>query len=224
MRAVCCKGLVTIIIGSTLVHLVHTCRVLGAGMGQRMGAINSHRRKYDQDYGVDYTMPDLELSNLYLGGYRANMACMSGPLVKAANTRGLYEFSKLLAFELLAGDDQESTSIRKIHESLRIVLRVLYCNEMFLNGEQLASVRKHTWRLGRHLKWLSYHPATQTGIRAWLVTPEGHFSSTYLSSASSSICGICNDTSKNLRAAALRRSTSLRRTGRAPLRHCNASS
>ena len=103
------------------------------------------------------------------------MACLSGPLVKAANTRGVYEVSKLLAFELLTRGDQESTSIRKVNESLCIVFQVLYSSDMCLNAQQLASVRKHTLRLGRRLQRMSHHAATSAGNKVWLVTPKAHF-------------------------------------------------
>jgi hypothetical protein len=168
MHAVDCKGLGAILVGSTLVRLVQSCHQLGTNQELRMDAINRRKRKYYQDYGVEYTMPDLKLANLHIGGDLANMACLSGPLVKAANTRGLYEFSRLLAFEFFDGDDQESTSIRKVNDSLCMVFRVLYSSGMFLNAEQLASVRKHTLRL-------SHNAATQTGNKVWLVTYKAHF-------------------------------------------------
>ena len=89
MHVLDCHGVANIIGGSVLHYLVHREPRLGANMASRLASINLRVAAwYTDNPSVTSRMAPLRLSNLQSMGW----AVLTGPAVKAANTRNLAPF------------------------------------------------------------------------------------------------------------------------------------
>ena len=87
MHLLDCGGVAALVAGSVIHRLVLDCRALGMTQQARMHAINHRLHLWQRNRGTS-RMPPLKLSNLIQDGW----ACLTGPAIKAANTRSILPF------------------------------------------------------------------------------------------------------------------------------------
>ena len=83
-------------------------------------------------------MPPLRKENLTTQGW----ACLSGRLIKAANTRALVPWLLHLARTHFARQTALSVAIRNVFESLNSIERIMYTAGTFLDEAELAEFRE----------------------------------------------------------------------------------
>ena len=158
--------------------LVQTCRALGDNEQKRLDHINKLMKEYQVTYGTSHRMPPLRLTDLK----NDNWACLSGKMVKAANTRCMVPFLNNLAQTYFPAHGAYASSTRKIFASLLAIEKLLYSAEMFLTDVQKADLEEHILKVGRHLQHLR-HLSAVASENSYQITPKCHYAQHFIEQA-----------------------------------------
>ena len=163
-----CKGAWSILEGGVLWLLVNRETRLGNSQEARMQAINVRKNQWYRDHAVHNRMPDIKVTNLMAAnGY----AELSGPAIKAANTRGLLHFVKALADEFFDHGTVYDKAITKLLTAGTGILGVFYAAGTFLTDVEHATLGTHVRRFGRYFQ-LCQSLADDDPL--WHLTPKVH--------------------------------------------------
>ena len=169
MHAKDLKGLTAIAAGSTIMHLITHCSRLGDNQQTRLDTLNREMRRFQINNRTRHLMPMLRLTDLKDQGWHM----MSGPLVKAANSRALVPFLKYAAHEYLAPHGGYANETKKVFDSLFEIERIMYSSGMFFTDAQKLEFSEQFLKLGRAWMFLRHNCHTR-GVDAWQVRPKVH--------------------------------------------------
>ena len=171
------KGVIAIAGGSLIWKIVTTVSSLGNTQEIRLNKINEQMKEF-QKGSTSHRMPSLRLSNLRCDGW----AMLSGPVIKAANSRALLPFFNHLAQKYFAAHGDYSSSIRKVFLALTEIERIFYTSDMFLEDKTKTELEDAFLRLGRHWQNLRH----LSGVRnenAWQIRPKVHYAQHFVEQA-----------------------------------------
>ena len=163
------RGLTAICSGSLIMHLITHSGKLGDNRETRLAKLNERMRRFQIDNGTSHLMPMLRLQDLQTNQWHM----LSGPLVKAANTRALVPFMKHCAHEYLSPHGGYASEARQVFDALFEIERIMYSSEMFLTDEQKQEFRDQFLKLGLAFMHLR-HDSHLRSIDAWQITPKVH--------------------------------------------------
>ena len=113
MHVIDLRGLIAHFGGSLIWKLISTNNSLGNAQDKRLAKINELMKEYQSTKGTSHKMPPLRIENLRNDGW----ACLSGKLVKVANSRCLVPFLNYLAQEYYPAHGAYASSTRKLFSS-----------------------------------------------------------------------------------------------------------
>ena len=178
MHVIDLRGLIAHCGGSLIWKLISTNNSLGNAQDKRLAKINEVMKEYQSTKGTSHKMPPLRIENLRNDGW----ACLSGKLVKVANSRCLVPFLNYLAQEYYPAHGAYASSTRKLFSSWLEVEKILYGAGMFLTDIQKADLEYHILRIGRHHQHLRYLSRTAFE-NSYQITPKAHYAQHFIQQA-----------------------------------------
>ena len=165
-----CNGAANIVAGSILQPLTQR-RELGASQAQRLAHINSLMLEWQQGHRGMIRMPPFRLANLESNEW----ACLSGPTIKAANTRSLAPFLVLLAEKFYDPNTEEGRNVQRIARCLQRMYQILYSSGLFLTDAELNEFRRVLSRFGASFQTLRALAEADNRM-LWHIIPKVHIS------------------------------------------------
>ena len=148
-------GVANNIVGNTFwLHISgdRMCDVLpGNTVEGRLESLNAEITQWYSDNRIANRLPPLKISNIKAEAFPD----LSGPAIKAANTRAIVPYA--LALQRMAVAMQPNRThkhMAKALESLQAVIDIFYDNSMFLTPDTMTSLRRHLARLGSNFQVL----------------------------------------------------------------------
>lgn len=128
------RGVISVATGSFLMHLVLHYDSLGATQQARLDALNKDMKDFQtsQATRAPHPMPPLRLKDLKTDGWHD----LSGPLIKAANTRCLVPWLRDLARRKMSPHGGYSRAVIKVFDALYEIEQIMYSSDMFLSDIQ----------------------------------------------------------------------------------------
>ena len=164
------RGVISIAAGSLLYKLITSCDGLGRNQAARMSRINALMKQHQKDHGTTHRMPALRKEDLRKDGW----SCLTGKVVKAANTRCMLPFLLELAEDYFDGTDSYDVSIRKVFTSLVEIQKVLYSSGCFLADTDVDKLDALFRRVGRHWQNLR-HLSSLRKENNFHISPKVHY-------------------------------------------------
>ena len=171
MHLLDCHGVTNNLGGSIIHYLVQSCHALGRNQQVRMLAINTRMADWQRGQPGISRMPPLRLSNLVENEW----SCLSGPVVKAANTRALTPFLQILAQECFTSGSEYDRLVQRVVKCLCRVYELLYSAGIFFLPDELAELRRCLIRFGTAWQQLRAI-ASRNGLMQWHMSPKLHIS------------------------------------------------
>ena len=137
MHLLDCKGVLALVYGGLLYALVRDQR-LGSNKGERLCSINAEREAWYRNNPGEHRLPKIIATNLVTAGW----AELSGPAIKAANSRGARVFFKTLALRFFTTSSRYDVCIRTLFTSLCRIYDILYASPMFLSNADIDALRE----------------------------------------------------------------------------------
>ena len=166
------RGVISHTAGSILSKLVSSCRRLGRTQQQRLNQINALMKEHQKNHNTAHRMPTLRLQDLKATG---GWGCLTGRVVKAANTRAMLPFLLELVEEYFGGAESYDRSVRKVVASLVGIQKIFYSSGMFISDEKQTELKTHFERYERHWQNLR-HLSDLVRENNWQITPKVHYS------------------------------------------------
>ena len=169
MHLLDCKGVTSSMAGSLLILLVRDVR-LGPNQQSRMDLINIKLRGFYSRNKDAYKLPKLKLQNLT----RADgWAEMSGPAIKAAQTKACAPFLRELADEYFDTDTFEDLAIRTLFSCLEKFYNLMASCGMFPNDAELMQMQDTIDDWGIALQRLRCEAHARDQL-LWQIRPKCH--------------------------------------------------
>ena len=171
------KGVYGVIFASVLLFLIYNDGVpsLGATQPQRLDQINSQLDDYYEKYpGISSRLDKLKMKNIIPAG-TADYAALSGPTVKAANTRQAMPFLKQLADRYLTNVDNLDHIF--MHQLIRHTLefnRLAWGSGVFFTAGELAAFTDATQGIGKYMQVLRSRAKVAKQL-LWHIIPKTHY-------------------------------------------------
>lgn len=163
------KGVIAHAAGSLLMHFVSNYSSLGTTQQQRLDSLNQDMKTFQQNNGTRYLMPALRLTDLKKDTWH----CLSGPLIKAANTRALIPWLRHIANEKLSPHGAYAVAARRIFDCLFEIEHIMYSASYFFTADEHARFEEAFFRLGEN--WMYLRNASRLArVDAWQVSPKVH--------------------------------------------------
>ena len=128
-----CNGFTNTILGSVL-KVAMTKITLGANMAARLERFNTFRKDWYDRHDITNRLPKLRLQDLVADGWGE----LSGPAVKAANTRCAVPMVRDFAVEVFTEAGAPDTEIVALLTDLKEFYEILYGAQMFLEDHELT--------------------------------------------------------------------------------------
>ena len=168
MHIIDLRGVIAIAGGSLIWKIISSINSLGTTQDGRLEEVNAMMKEF-QSGGTTHRMPPLKKSNLRLDGW----AQLSGPIIKAANTRALLPFLEFLANKFFGAHGAYASSIRKVFSSLVQIQKIFYASGQFLEDDAKDQFKKAVLRLGRHWQQLR-HLSSLENENPFQIRPKVH--------------------------------------------------
>ena len=167
------RGVISIAAGSLLLKLVKSCTRLGRTQQLRLDKLNEMMKGHQSKHNTEHRMPSLRLQDLTANGW----GCLSGRIVKAANTRAMLPFLDSLAKEFFPDHGRlgYNSSIRKVMASLVEIQKIFYSSGHFISDANKQQLNQHYNRFARHWQNLR-HLSSNAGENFFQITPKVHYS------------------------------------------------
>ena len=172
------RGVIAICAGSMILKIISTNNTLGNNQDVRLAKINELMKEYQRTHGTSHRMPPLRINDLRTDGW----GCLSGKVIKAANTRCMVPFLDNLAQTFFPAHGAYASSTRKLFASLLAVEKIFYSSGMFLTDTQKADLEYHLLRLGRHHQHLR-HLSRLENENSYQITPKCHYAQHFIEQA-----------------------------------------
>ena len=169
MHVADCHGVANIIAASIIRRIAVTRTDLAPTQHERLDRINERMAAFYDRHPGSNRMPALRLVNLVKDGW----SDLHGPVVKAANTRGLAPFLVELTNEFHSGADRYDVLVRRAALSLDRFYALLYGASRFLTDGQAAELRRVLARLGSSVQELRDISRARGGFE-FKVSPKMH--------------------------------------------------
>ena len=168
MHMMDCKGVAALACGGVLFGLLKQRR-LGANKEERLKVINQEMKQWYDDHPGTHRLPPLLLKNATCNGW----ADLSGPAIKAANTRAAAPVFKYLAHRFCDSDSDYDRCVRTVMDNLVRFYDILYTAPMFLEDAQIGDLKRACLDFGAAYQQLR-DIARVRGELAWPVRPKVH--------------------------------------------------
>ena len=170
------KGVYGTIFASVAVYLIHNDGTpsLGANQQDRLAAINHRLNVFYSRGGISSRLDALEMTNLLPAG-PANYAHLSGPKVKAANTRQAMPVLRELANRHLTDvTSMDHVAMHQLITHTLEFLRLSYVAGRFFTAEEVAAFDQATRGVGKYMQLLRSRAKAAKQL-LWHITPKTHF-------------------------------------------------
>ena len=165
------RGVISIAGGNILCKLVTSCNRLGRTQQLRLNKLNAMMKEHQSQHNTEHRMPSLRLQDLRANGW----GCLSGRVVKAANTRAMLPFLESLARDFFAGHGSYNSSMRKVFASLVEIQKIFYSSGHFIPDAKQDELAQHFARCERHWQNLR-HLSSLARENLFQITPKVHYS------------------------------------------------
>ena len=165
-----CNGVMSIVAASVLVPLLRDAR-LGPTIPVRLATLNERLKAYYIAHPGLPRLPELRRTNMY---NEQGWACLSGSVVKAANTRALRGWLVELCAEFYAGPSENDRLVTRAVGALDRFYSVLYENDMILTAAVQGVLRRAILQFGTCLQDLR-ELSRSRGELLWQITPKCHY-------------------------------------------------
>jgi len=165
-------GVASLLIGS--VFDVQVCDqagpLPGANLEARLDFLNADIRGFYSHTLASSRLPKLKLDSFHGPGF----AELRGPLVKAANTRGIIPYTVALQTRAVAcNPTDDNKHALKCTKAMNRLLDVLYRGDYFLSQADVDVVAMQCFKIGIHYQWLALDARTN-GVARWAQRPKLH--------------------------------------------------
>ena len=166
MHSFDCKGITGIAIGGLVNKLISNESRLGSNQQERLDNLNRRMKEFQKEQKPSAKMPPIRLGDLLSEGWHN----LSGPLIKAGNTRHLTPFAEHIARAFLNEDDDVVLFLKNINK----IYAILYGCNMFLTHEEQSVLKEATLGMGSaHMR--CRQQAKDAGTFAFQIRPKAHW-------------------------------------------------
>lgn len=169
MHVLDCKGVAATVFGSLLGMLVRSPR-LGANQNARLRNINARMLAWYCAHPGSHRLPPIFLSNLT---NKDGWHDLTGPTVKAANTRAAAPFFATLAREQMTDGSPLHQTVCAVTKHLADLYGLMDNAPMFLDDAELGQMRALTVGFGIALQFLRAW-AEGENLLMWQIRPKTH--------------------------------------------------
>jgi len=169
-------GVANAVLGNVLWRHVHapSPALPGSTQDERLAFLNEDIKSFYSQHAVANRLPPLRLGNLR----PADFPDLSGPVVKAANTRSLVPYGLELQRRATTADPSiVNRHILKCVESLSAVYDIFYAGSYVLTAAEAEAAARHLTRMGLHYQRLAF---LHTDQLAWQMRPKLHYAVAHL--------------------------------------------
>ena len=169
-------GVYGAILGSVIWYLVvnNGKPSLGLTQPERLETINMWRKDYyEKNKGISSRIDTIEEKNVKPSG--AEYAVLHGTTIKAANTRGLVPFLKVLADKFLT--DVNELDHVLMHELIKHTIKfndVIYSSGTFLTQSEIEKLTVATQGVGKYMQLLRSRAKADKQM-LWYISPKTHY-------------------------------------------------
>lgn len=182
MHVVDCNGLAAHCLGNLFVEIIRDKQWGPLTKDEALSELNRRIKQYYNEYGVQRRMPPLSMGNLVdTSAETTSFPFLHGPGVKAANTKALLHFGRILAEEL----DDGGEARRRRFKTFRALVRfneIIESQPMFLSGSAHQELCQCIHQFLLNYSWLGRN-AAERGRVLWNVVPKHHYFAHFASQA-----------------------------------------
>ena len=174
MHNIDCKGVLAIT-GGSVVDTLLSKPELGRNRQQRLNFINQRKSDFYTDAKVPHRFGPITFANLSAkdGEKGTQYSTLSGPTIKAANTRALAPFWESLCEEFFREDSVHDIAICGVARSLNDIIKLLYGADLFLQPAEARQLNRLLLEFGEHFTTLA-KLSVQAGQLRWHLSPKVH--------------------------------------------------